>query len=252
MSNPANAATQGTKPEAETNKLSKFETAVNDVVKNITRGNDGKYVVPEDVPVEIRHAAILEQRRRDTQSEYTRISQSKKALEAENKVLKNKVIGDVKLELTPEQTEELENLKFEDPDAWRKKVNRYELEAIDKHTKAVNEEVTKFSSEELEKDELERRKTVLVEFNQANPDFQLNDDVIQNDIPPRITKKLETGKVTFEEFLKEVYDYTKTGKVVKQEETPNQPNLSKMAGGDKPDANAVKEDIIMSYKKEIF
>lgn len=253
MSNPAEAATQGKNPDAAENKATKFETAVNEVVKNITRGADGKYILPDDVSEEVRYAAILEQRRRDTQSEFTKAAQVKKALEAENKALKQKAIGEVKLTLTDEQKEELDTLKFEDPEAWRKKMNRYEREALDKHAKEVDDEIAQVSADTLAKDELERRKDVLTEFNQANPDFQLNDDIIANDVPPRITKKLETGKISFEQFLQEVYDYQKTGKIVKQkEETNDQPNLSKVGGGHRPDKHAEQEDIILSYNKEVF
>lgn len=267
MSTPANAATQGEQPGSAENKQAtigqdkvipelsendKFESAVNDAVKNITRGNDGKYIIPEGTSIEVKHAAISEQRRRDTQSEYTKMSQTKKALEAENNALKKRAVSEVTIELTTEQTEEMDNLKFSDPEAWRKKMNRYENEARDKQTKAMNDEIAQVSADTLAKDELEHRKDILSEFNQEHPDFQLNDDLIKNDIPPRITKKLETGKITFVEFLKEVYDYTKTGKVIKQDTTTKQPNLSKIGGSHMPDENAVKVDTITSYNKEVF
>jgi len=230
----------------------KFEQSVNEAVKSIKRGEDGKYVLPEGLSPEIRFAAIAEQRRRDTQSEYTKISQSKKALEVENSALKKKAIGNVKVSLTEEQEEELDNLKFSDPEAWRVKVNKYEQEALAKYTEELNTEITQISSEELKQSELERRKEVLKKFNQENPDSQLNDTVFENDIPPRISKRLETGEISFENFLQEAKDYLTAGKSVKRDKLPNDPNLSKVGGGDKPDEHGEKEDIILSYNNEIF
>lgn len=235
-----------------TDSLVKFEQSVSEAVKNIKRGDDGKYILPDTLSPEVKFAAIAEQRRRDTQAEYTKISQSKKALEVENSALKKKAIGNIKITLTEDQQEELDDLKFSDPEAWRVKVNKYEQEALIKYSQELDTEITQISSEELKQSELERRKDVLKEFNQANPDFQLNDTIFENDIPPRITKKLETGKISFEDFLHEAYSYLKTGKVIKRDTLPNDPNLSKMGGGDKPDTHGEKEDIILSYNKEIF
>ena len=278
MSTPAKAATQVEELDGEVNKeelnndgeeleeedgesedesssaeeVKAFESAVSNAVKNMKRGADGKYILPKGLSPEVKHAAILEKRRRDTQSEFTKIAQAKKALEAENNALKKKSLGSVKIELTAEQAEELEDLKFSDPEAWRKKMNKYEREAHAKQSKELDDEIAQVSADTLAKDELERRKEVLIEFNRANPGFQLDDDVIQNDIPPRITKRLETGEISFEAFLQEVLDYTKTGKVVKQEKTRNQPNLSKVGGGSRPDKHAEKEDIILSYNNEVY
>ena len=229
-----------------------FTDQVNDAVKGMTQNDKGIWDLPENVSEEVRVAAMSEKRLRDVQASYVKVDHENKALKAEKSVLLQKATENVKLNLTAEQTEELEELKFSDPEAWRNKINTYETEALIKHTEVVNEEVKKVSSSSLEKEELEQRKHVLKEFQNQNPDFVLNDDVIANDIPPRITKKLENRSVTFEQFLNEVNDYLKTGKVIKQEEVPNQPNLSKVSGKGKPDKAAVNEDINQSYAKETY
>lgn len=236
----------------EMDEVKQFEATVTEVVKNITRGVDGKYVLPEDLPPAVKFAAIAEQRRRDTQSEFTKTNQRLKALDAENKALKTKAIADVPLNLSPEQAEELEDLKFSDPEAWRKKVNRLEVEARAAREKDLDDEIGKVSAETLAKEETERRKDVLAEFNKSHPEFVIDDSVIQNDIPPRITKKLETGEISFETFLEECCEYSKTGKVVAQENLNDMPNLSKVGGGSQPDKHAKQEDIILSYNKEVF
>ncbi len=220
---------------------------------NITRDEKGQYVLPNDLNETERFAVIAEKRRRDTQSQYTKEVQNKKALEVEKATLIKRVSKNVTVELTKEQADELEDLKFSDPEAYRKKANAYETAAITKQSKEIDEELKQVSTSTLETEELERRKQVLTEFHQAYPDFKLTDDTIANDIPPRIVKKLETGAISFEAFLKECYDYTHQGKVINVDPPlPKSRNLSKVGGGIRPDPNAIKEDIAKSYKTATF
>ncbi|NCB95266.1 MAG: hypothetical protein EOM35_02180 [Negativicutes bacterium] len=241
-----------TNDDVEVSEEERFTTAVSQAVAAITRGDDGKYILPEGLSMEMRMAVIAEKRRRDTQSEFTKTSQKAKALEAENTALKKRAIGNVKIELTPELREELEDLKFSDPEEWRKRMNKLEQEAFSKHKKELDDEMGQVSTEILNKDELERREEVLKEFLKSHEGFELNDDILANDIPPRFSKRLETGEISFETFLQEVYDYTKTGKVIKQEGVLNQPNLSKVGGSTSPEKHAERVDIIKSYEKEVF
>ena len=238
--------------DVELTEEERFTTAISEAVAAITRGDDGKYILPEGLSLEMRMAVIAEKRRRDTQSEFTKTSQKAKALEAENTALKKRAIGNVKIDLTPELKEELEELKFSDPEEWRKRMNKLEQEAFSKHQKELDEEMGQVSTEILNKEELARREEVLKEFMKSHEGFTLNDDILANDIPPRFTKRLETGAISFETFLQEVYDYTKTGKVVKQEDVLGQPNLSKVGGGTAPEKHAESVDIIKSYEKEVF
>jgi len=251
--NPEKAAIPGNNDSEDTTENANFETRINKVVENLTRDEKGKYIVPEDLSEAERFAVLAEKRRRDTQAEYTKTSQKVKMLEAEKTTLLKKVTEEIPLKLTTEQAEELEDLKFSDPEAYRKKMNTYERDHLAERTRTIDEELKQVSTSSLVQEELERRKEILADFTQARPDFVINDDVISNDIPPRIRKRMETGEVSFEDFLNECYNYLKTGKVVRQEELPGkQPNLSKVGGGSQPDDNAVKEDIHIKYKKTIF
>jgi hypothetical protein len=250
MGNRADATTQvvDTKQPEPT-----LEAKVNDIVGRMTKDEKGSWVVPDEVQDEaVRFAAMAERRRRDTQADYTKVTQKAKALEAEKATLLQKIVDGPDLDLSPEKKEALEQLKFEDPEEWRKQVNILEKETKQKRKLALDEELGKATASTLETEELERRANVLAEFNASHEGFTIDDDVIANDIPPRIIKKLETGKITFEDFLQECYDYSTTGKVVKQETTMDQPNLSKVPGGSKPDNKAVKEDVITSYRKETY
>jgi len=251
MGNPADTSVD-TQEEQDQNTGSSFADLVNKAVNEAKTDEKGNLVLPDDLSEEVQYAATLEKRRRDTQASHTKISQKVKALEAEKSALLSKATGSFEIELTTEQEAELEDLKFSDPEAWRKKMNTLETEARNKRTKEIDEELKKVSSSSLETEELERRKQVLSDFLEANEGFELDDDIIANDIPPRISKKLEAGQITFEEFLQECHDYLKTGKVIKQDKVLSGPNLSKIGGGNSPDKNAVKEDIITSYTKETY
>lgn len=254
MGTPAeNADTQSKQDEENQASEATFAARVNEITSKLEKDAKGNWVIPEDLTEEEKFAVNAERRYRDTQSAFTKTSQENKALKAEKSVLLTKATGNVQVTLTAEQAEEMEDLKFSDPEAWRKKMNAYEAAALTEHQKTIDEEVKKVSTSSLEEEERERRKVVLSEFLETHEGFDLNDDIIANDIPPRIVKKLETGKISFEDFLQECYDYSNTGKVIKQdEEVPGQPNLSKVGGGNRPDKNAVKEDIVTSYKKETY
>lgn len=252
MSNPTNKV--DTQEELGSEEPT-FADKVNEVVNTMTKDDKGEWVLPngEKMSEELKVAALAEKRYRDTQSSYTKNNQKLKALEAEKSALLQKALGNIELNLTEEQAEELDDLKFSDPEAWRKKVNKYETAAFEQRKKELDEEIKNVSNSSLDEQEKERRKDVLDAFLKEHEGFELNDTVINNDIPPRITAKLANGEVTFEDFLQECYDYLTTGKRVAQTEQPlGQPNLSKVGGGSKPDDNAVKEDIIKSYATETF
>lgn len=182
-----------------------------------------------------------EKRRRDTQAAFTKSQQALKAREAELQVLKT--TGPA---ITPEVAKELEDLKFKDPDAWKSRLDKIQ----DEHNATIAAKTKELTDQVVNQSELERRASVLAEFNTANPGLVITDEVIQYDIPPRITKKLAEGKVSFEDFLVEVKEYLSTPKKVKADGVEQQPNLSKEGGGATPTVDSGK--VTTSYEKEIF
>ena len=179
-------------------------------------------------------AKKAEQRRRDTQAAYTKSQQELAATRAQLKVMKD--IGGPTLDQG--KLAELEDLKFSDPDAWYKAKLALESEAHNS-----------FQSKLAEASESEVRLAKLEEFKATHPGFELTDD----DIPPRIAKKLASGQVSFDEFLQETYDYLVTPKVIGDaNKTLEQPNLGKVGGGITPSATATSKDIVSSYKNEVY
>lgn len=187
-----------------------------------------------------------EKRFKDTQSAYTKSQQALKEAQAKLEALEKLTVP--RVELDEATKTELETLKYEDPDAWRVKVNRLESEAAKKHQETLDE-AGRLAAQQAE---LERRAQVLEEFNRSH-DIVITDEVIQYDVPPRITKKLENGEISFEAYLEEVSQYLKTPKVVGDgNKTLNQPNLNTVGGDDKPSIGAVNKDIAANYKNIVF
>lgn len=214
-----------------------FADQVNELYNSVETDDKGKLVFPEGTDEALKYAVRTEKQLRDTKAGYTKASQQLKVTEAEKQKLIELTKKGAKYDLTPEQKEELEDLKFSDPDAWRKKVNQLEREAAENHTTKVNEALSDVSKSTSQEFELEQRKQVLADFQASNPDFVINDDVIQNDIPPRITSKLNKGDISFEQYLQEAKDYLAKGKTVGgAEKAPNMPSLSKVGGDSNPAA----------------
>ena len=177
-----------------------------------------------------------EKRFKDTQAYATKIAQEKAEisktlaeLQAEVTVLRE--AAKPSLQIDEATKSELEDLKFSDPDAWRAKMNELENSAHQTFNNKVNE-AKQLTSQQME---LQRRASILEQFQAEHPDVEFTDELLQFDIPPRIVKELENGKVTYEEFLNNVYNYVKAPKVIgSTNKTLEQPDLSKIGGDDTP------------------
>jgi hypothetical protein len=223
-----------------------YQAEVNRLLKETKVTEDGKFEYPENTPAWARVAIANEKKFRDTQTSFTKIAQEKKVLEAELEALRSKL--EAKASLTPEQQEELETLKTEDPDAYFEKRTQYEAEASQKFNDEIKEVKTK-TAEELE---LERRQQYLNEFN-SKREKPINNDVIENEVPAKYLRELEEGKVTFEQFLANVAEFVDAPKVVgKKEEVTNVTNLSKLAGGTEPSKEKQYDNIAEEYASIVF
>lgn len=190
------------------------------------------------LPSKLEPEVDFEKRFKDTQASFTKARQENAVLKA--KVHKYEEMLTASPQLTPEQAAELEELKFSDPDKWYAKKSELENSAFN----AIKTEVDSAT-------EIARRQQVFADFMQDNPDVVINDEVIKYDIPRRITAKLDSGEITFEEFLTEAVNYLKAPKTVKTEKVAKQPDLSKVGGDDTPlDTSGSQAEI--PYKQTLF
>lgn len=247
MTIPANpeAHTSTTPAEGSTES---FEAQVNTAVKQLIQTEDGLWEFPSDTEIspDVKYAAGLEKRRRDTESALGKSRQQLKAEEAVRKALENKVSASPAIDAETQAV--LEELKFKDPDAWREQVNDLETKA----KQALDTELQGLSSDASQQAELERRTQILTEFNKAHADAPLTDDVLASEIPPRLTKQVSEGKITFEQFLVEAHNYVSAVKVIGTAKASSLPNLGAVGGGDTASDEAQAVQDISDYDKAVF
>lgn len=181
-----------------------------------------------------------EKRFKDTQAFATKLAQEKAEKERELEELKAefsvlKATAKPSMTISKEVQDELDDLKYSDPEAWRSRLNQLEADA----NKEFDSKLSDARSATAQQLELNRRASVLAEFQTRHPEIAFTDELLQLDIPGRIVKKLESGKVSYEEFLNEVVDFVKAPKIIgDSNKTLNQPNLSRIGGDSTPTKDA--------------
>jgi len=226
------------------------EEQVNNLLKEHVN-DEGKLELPKDIDPLLAAAVRATKMQRDTQASYTKVSQKASKLQEQVAQYKGIVTEIAPLQLTQEQEEELEALKFEDPDKWREKLTQYEADAkaqLQGRLESADIEAQKAA-------EIRRREEVLNSYNDflvQNGKKPITDEVIQELVPPRLLKQLENGNIAFDEFLQEVSRYIDTPKTfAKKEEVLDQPNLSDAAGGAYP-SKPTAEDVVTNYNSSVF
>jgi len=240
--------------EKETNdNTPSVQEQVNAVVSAMVQTEEGKWDIPEetlaDLPEAIVYAAKAEKRYRDTQGGYTKARQRVKELETVNTELTSHVVKNATMHLTNEEREELDDLKTSDPEAWREKINEHESTA----KKLQEEKITEFQTKGKKASEAEVRTTAYQEFTERTG-IELNDDVMENQLPASYTKKLSEDKWTFDEFLEAAEKFlTPNVKVKGADDNPDIPkSMNKLPGGKEPSKEAQTGDAVQSYVKETY
>ncbi len=239
MDNPGNAAIS----EA---------TNVSEIVKQITTDEAGNYLFPEGIQLsdELKFAATAEKRRRDTQAEFTRTQKAKIALEAENAQLKETLLKQT-IVFSPEEVEELEDLKIENPEKWRQRLNELEAKALEDRQSKISAISTGAKTQAEQNFEVTTREQVLEEFNKLHG-IRLTPELLADEVPMRISRKLGEGKISFEDYLEECLTYLTTNKAIKEEPVMGNPNLNRVSGGKTPGKNDPEPSLKEAYQKDLY
>ena len=168
----------------------------------------------------------LQKALKDTKAAYTRSQQKLKELIVNQQA---------KLELSEKEKEELEELKQTDPDKWYQRLKELEKRQ-EEHKQKLLKEMT-----------LQEAKA----YRDAHYPH-LTDEILNNEVPPRLQKAVETGSISFEEYLKEVDKIVKALKVVDNPQAPQQPDLTQVPGGSTPDKQKAQEKILDNWAKITF
>lgn len=186
----------------------------------------GKIQFSDEVEPLFKRVVLAEKKARDNQASFTKSRQEIAELKATKEVLETSIVSSTRL--TAEQAEELDELKFTDPDSWFQKKMQYEQDAKATMQGKLNEKIDEASAKAVQDLTLTQRQDMLANF-QASTGIILTDDVMANDIPPRLQNKI--GSMPFEDYLQEVATYLGKAKVIKPtEETPAITNIGTLAG----------------------
>jgi hypothetical protein len=230
-----------------------LQKKVNEVVEKMEKGDDGKWSIPDEVAKDLSPELVIavtaERRFRDTQGSYTRTRQELKQQQAiadglQERLLKSEVA------LTKEQKYELNELKKTDPEKWRAKLNEYEQASKN----ALENELEEIRTKSASKGELEVRKEQMAAWSESTG-LELNDTIIENELPPKYLKDLEAGNITFEDFLEQAGKFLTSQKVIKgsnESADDDTKNLSKVAGGPEPSNDAQEGDFNETYEETLF
>lgn len=236
----------------EKSNESDIDTQVNSLVESMVQDDDGKWQFPDGTKADpaIMYAAKAERRRRDTQASYTKSRQEAKKLQTVNEKLQNEVLESATVHFSDEEREELDELKMRDPDKWHSRLT----ELTENKKKTLKDKLADFDKEGERMSELEIRKAKVQAFNESTG-LELNDQVIEEQLPAAFTKQLENGDIDFDKFLEKAAKFLQGQVKIKGSEEPStksNPDMSKMAGKDKPTPDATSKDIIASYDNEIY
>ena len=188
-------------------------------------------------------AVTSEIRRRNTESSFTRANQEKIELQAELEVYKKLV--PTSLNITEEEQDALDELKYSDPDAWFDRVSDIKAKAREGFQTKTQEAVDLARQDAIRNDTVASRERLLAEFN-SNTATPLTDEQLQYDIPPRLTKQVETGELTFGEMIQKAHDFINGGKVASQPAYEEEPSFDGTPGRVTNDHN--NEKVIDNYE----
>lgn len=201
-----------------------------------------------ETPEEVDYKELYDRekkRARDNQAAFTKSRQELSVLKKEAQLLEEKLRGSIVL--PAEQQEELEALKYEDPDAWFAKKQQYEqnvLSELEKQKEVKREEALQLAQKQTQEDYIANWLT-------DNPEISM--DMIQLDVPPRIHKAYEEGTLSIDEFLEKSKEYLlKTTKKLVSPKTNDVKDLNKIPGGGKPSQSAVQKQNDADTALEIY
>ncbi len=231
------------------NKAPEIAELVNEHINNLD--DKGKLQLPDDMPEWQQHVIRSEKRQRDAQAELSKTQSKLRTANATNDVLMETASGMVPsdYQLSDAELIDLDTLKKTDPDKYRLRVNALEATAKEAQKTKLEEltglAVTKAQTAYTNKS----RSEVLSEFRVANPALVITDDVLVNDVPPRFLNGVNSGEVSYAQYLEDVKAYLTTDKRVASGSVGDPNNLSSQPGSRTPGKGAAKLQGDKDYAK---
>jgi hypothetical protein len=225
------------------------ENNINEVMLRIKHDtNTGEFIVPDDVPDDIAYYASTLRENIELKKSKARDNIKIKRLKDQQDKLITEASKFVMASLSEAQKDELEDLKYSDPERWRLKVNKYEEEARQQTVKKLSEAINSDIDDSEDAVELEYRRYLLDLYNKQNPKIKLTDELLAKKVPPNIITKLSQGEITFSDFLEIIPKYLGSTSLKKEVKVGKNTKLSKIGRG----SSGIKNSKRSTYKEEIY
>lgn len=212
--------------------VAEIQEQVNRYLKEIKVDDNGKFVYPDGIDPELKVAIAATKSARDQQRAFSKAQTELKKAQAELEALKQQLARGVTPDnfLTPEQREQLEQLKYTDPDQWYRRMRELEQQA----QSHVDEQLQEVSKKAAQETEVEYRLRRLEEFNQ-NRETPVTPEQLELMVPPIYAKQLLEGEIDFDEYLEKAVAYIEGPKTVAQPEKPETTtDMNKITGSTEP------------------
>jgi len=215
----------------------------------------GKVVIPQGSPQYVVTALKLEQQRRDSNSNYSKERARADKAEAKNSALEKQISQLATPQgMSPEQTAELEELKFTDPDQWYARKLAIETGNATQATvrasdaiETANKDAETAYTNDMSKRRDESIEQLLTSHNALNPETPITMEMLNLDIPPSLINGLHKGTFAPPEFLQQVSKFLYADTVIKTEDVLGQPSLSDGSSTTTASAKAEEQSMEQLY-----
>lgn len=252
MTTPEEVTTEVVADDASPDLPATFGDSVDALVKTIERDDKGKLVFNEDTSEELKYAVRSKIRQSDTYSEFQKGHQDNIKLTARNKELHKKLEENTKVNFTKEQTDNMESVKFDDPDKYRVLYNAYEKENLAAQSVEMETLLGDVEKKAFIENEIDNKIKILEAFCERE-NVNLTPEIMDNDVPKRFLNDYESGKYSFEALLYKSVDWLNSQKVVTSgAEVPGIANLSKVGGSENPSVDSQRRAQEVAFRDMMF
>ena len=201
--------------------------------ENTTPSADKPQNDEEVVTIKKEEYETLQKRLQDNRNSFLKASQSLKEKELLAESLRQQLEASKAPQLSKEASEELEELKFSDPDAWfnrKRELEKQASEELQKRLSTVEDEVRTKAKVLTEKELLEH-------YQSENPTHDLNA------VPYSMRLQYEQGSISLDEFLGQAKDFYTSKQTLATPQTPETPDVSSQTGSSEASKGAGIDDI---------